>query len=172
VRHFPLVAGAGRTAALVAAGLTLVGCGGSTRAPLSLSRWLQWNAAAKRATLTLIPGYDSAYAGFNFNGYGKGQVLVTAPLGWQLDVRCENTVSDKPHSCAIVHGPGAQAPVAATAQPQSGVPAGRTASFSFRATAPATYRLASLVPNEELAGMWDVLSITRSHRPSVTLLRR
>ena len=165
----------GATAALIAAGLTLAACGGSTRARLPLTRWLRWNAATRAATLILIPGYGSAYHGFNFNGYGKGQVLVTIPQGWRLDVRCENTASTKPHSCAIVGGPGAQLPVtpgAATAEPTSGVVPGRSASFSFRATAPNTYRIASLVPDEERAGMWDVLTVARSGSPSVTLLRR
>jgi hypothetical protein len=127
------------------------------------------------ATLTLIPGYGSAYNGFNFNGYGKGQVLVTIPQRSTLEVRCENTASTKPHSCAIVRGPGARqpaAPGAATTEPTRGVPPGTTARFSFRATAPATYRIASLVPNEERAGMWDVLTVAGSGRPSVTPLRR
>jgi hypothetical protein len=165
---------AGATLALIAAGLTLAGCGGSARARLPLSRWLRWNAGARIATLTLIPGYGGAYNGFNFNGYGKGQVLVTIPQGWKLEVRCQNTASTKPHSCAIVRGPGARRPAirgAATPQPTGGVPPGKSATFSFRATAAATYRIASLVPDEERAGMWDVLTVARSGGPSVTLLR-
>ncbi len=167
--------GARATLALIAAGLTLASCGGSARARVPLSRWLRWNAAAKVATLTLVPGYGGAYNGFNFNGYGKGQVLVTIPQGWKFEVDCENTVSTKPHSCAIVHGPGARKPAgpdAATSQPTRGVPPGKTATFSFRATAAGTYRIASLVPDEERAGMWVVLTVARSGRPSVTLLRR
>jgi hypothetical protein len=61
--------------ALIVAGVALAACGGSARTPLPLSRWLHSNPAARVATLTLVPGYDSAYGGFNFNGYGKGQVL-------------------------------------------------------------------------------------------------
>jgi hypothetical protein len=165
---------AGATLALIAAGLTFASCGGLSRARLPLSRWLRWNAGARVATLTLIPGYGGAYNGFNFNGYGKGQVLVTIPQGWRLEVRCENTVSTKPHSCAIVRGPGAHqpaAPAAATTQPTNGVAPDKSATFFFRATAPATYRIVSLVPDEERAGMWDVLTVARSGRPSVTLLR-
>ena len=101
-------------------------------------------------------------------------MLVTIPQGWKLEVRCQNTVSTRPHSCAIVRGAGAQRPAirgAATSQPTDGVPPGKSATFSFRATAAATYRIASLVPNEERAGMWDVLTVARKERPSVTLLR-
>lgn len=170
-----LVIRAGATPALIAAGLMLASCGRSAPARVPLSRWLTWNASTRVARLTLIPGYGSAYNGFNFNGYGKGQVLVTIPQRSKLEVHCENTASTKPHSCAIVGGPGARqpaAPGAATAEPASGVPPGKSASFSFRANAPATYRIASLVPGEERAGMWDVLTVSSSGGPSVTLLRR
>jgi hypothetical protein len=165
----------GASLALIAAGLTLTSCGGSTRARVPLSLWLRWNAGTRVATLTLIPGYGSAYNGFNFNGFGKGQVLVTIPQRSTLEVHCENTASTKPHSCAIVRGPGARQPVAlgaATTEPASGVPPATSASFSFRATAAGTYRIASLVPDEERAGMWEVLTVSRSGRPSVMLLRR
>jgi len=33
------------------------------------------------------------------------------------------------------------------------------------------YRIASLVPGQQRSGMWDVLEITRSGLPRVTLLR-
>jgi hypothetical protein len=41
-------------------------CGSSPRgtAPLPLAHW---------------PAYNGVYGGFNFNGYGKGQVLVDTP---------------------------------------------------------------------------------------------
>jgi hypothetical protein len=161
---------AGALAAVIAAGLTLTSCGRSGPARLPLSRWLRWTATARMATLILIPGYGSAYNGFNFNGYGKGQVLVTIPRGWTLVVRCQNSASTNAHSCAIVRGPGAQRPVTKSAA-TPGVPPGRSATFTFHATAPATYRIVSLVPDEELAGMWDVLTVVRSGTPLVTLLR-
>lgn len=158
------------TAVVIAAGLTLTSCGSSGPARLPLSRWLRWNSAGRMATLILIPGYGNAYNGFNFNGYGKGQVLVTIPRGWMLVVRCQNSASTNAHSCAIVRGPGAQRPVTKSAT-TPGVPPGKSATFTFHATTPATYRIVSLVPNEELAGMWDVLTVAKSGSPSVTFLR-
>ena len=82
----------------------------------------------------------------------------------------KNSASTNAHSCAIVRGPGAQRPVTKRAATAS-VPPGKSATFTFHATAPATYRIVSLVPNEELAGMWDVLTVARSGSPAVTLLR-
>jgi Sulfocyanin (SoxE) domain len=151
-------------AAVFTAGLTLTTRQFGVRAD-SLSRWLRWNAAARTATLTLIPGYGNAYNGFNFNGYGKGQVLVTIPRGWMLVVGCENSAaSTNAHSCAIVRSPGAQRPVIKSAA-TPGVPPGKSATFTFHVTRPATYRIVSLVPNDELAGMWTSSPSPRSGSP-------
>src|SRR5439155_12716592 len=48
---------------------------------------------------------------------------------------------------------------------------GRSASFSFTAAGPGVYRIASLVPEQERAGMWDVLEIKHARLPTVVLLR-
>jgi hypothetical protein len=50
----------------------------------------------------LIPDYNGVYGGYNFNGYGKGQVLVSVPKDWRITVRCVNTRSEGRHSCAVV----------------------------------------------------------------------
>ena len=124
--------------------------------------------------VTLVPGYNDAHRGFNFNGYGKGEVLVTVPRGWSITVRCENTRSNQRHSCAVVRGAGATAPAflgAATPTPGTGL-AGRTsASFTFTAAVLGTYRFACLVPHHEQAGEWDVLEVAAAGRPAVLLLR-
>ena len=169
-----------RRSIVAAAALTFVpalafGCGASPRASEPLSDWLSFHASAKTVSLRLIAGYNSAYDGFNFNGYGKGQVLVEVPRGWRVKVRCVNNSSSMRHSCAIVRGVGAAAPAfrgAASAAPQVGLPPGQTALFSFRATRAGTYRIACLVPAHEQAGMWDVLDVTRARLPAVVLLRR
>jgi FtsP/CotA-like multicopper oxidase with cupredoxin domain len=122
-----------------------------------------------------VAGYDDAYAGLNFNGYGKGQVLVQVPLGWRVRVRCVNNSSSMSHSCAIVRGVGGRAPVfpgASSPGPQAGVPPGHTATFSFSAAKEGSYRIACLVSSHEQAGMWDAFDVTHGRLPAVVLLRR
>lgn len=107
--------------------------------------------------------------GFNFDGYGRGQLLVRIPLGWEVTVRFRNGGS-RFESCAVVSGPGATAPAfpgATTPDPVTGLAPGGTAAFSFTATRAGSYRLASMVPGHELARMWDVLDVTRGGRPSI-----
>jgi len=58
-------------------------------------------------------------------------------------------------------------PGAASPQPLQGLDPGAKASFSFRLTQTGSFRIASLVPGQEQARMWDVLEVTRSGRPSI-----
>jgi hypothetical protein len=95
------------------------------------------------------------------------------PRGWTVRVVCRNRGALR-HSCAAVQGASSARPAfrgAATPQPRIGLLTGQTASFTFRATKKGVYRLASLVPGDEAARLWDVLKIVRHGRPSVVDLR-
>lgn len=146
------------------------GCGGAARASEPLADWLSVDTRAKTVTLRLHAEYNGAYSGFNFNGYGKGQVLVDVPQRWRVNVSCVNDSSSRNHSCAIVTGPsGTIAFPGAATRP---LPPHGSTSFSVHPSRPGSYRIACVVPGHEDAGMWDVLDVTGSGRPSVVLLRR
>jgi hypothetical protein len=150
------------------------GCGASPQRSEPLSAWLSFRASAKTVSLRLIAAYNDAYDGFNFNGYGKGQVLVEIPRGWRVNARCVNNSSSMRHSCAIVRGVGGRIPAfpgAASPGLQYGLPPRHTAAFSFLATRVGTYRIVCLVPDHEQEGMWDVLDVTHDRLPAVVLLR-
>jgi hypothetical protein len=151
-------------------------CGsGHAPAPLPLQRVISADATTKTATLRLIAAYDDTYAGFNFDGYGKGQLLVDIPKGWRVEVSCKNDAGDVRHSCAVVRGVSALAPAFrgwASRHPRVGLAPHSSTSFSFVATRRGSFRIACLVPNHETAGMWDVLDITQAQLPRAVLLRR
>lgn len=159
------------------------GCGGSTQvsrprlapSPVLTRQWLSYNATIKSVTLTLVPGATNEFNGYNFNGYGRGAVLVDVPRGWRVTVRCRNTASSLRHSCAIVRDGGdATAPVfpgASTPDPQTGLPPGHSAQFAFEATRIGAYRISCLVPEHETMGMWDGFEISSSRLPSVRQVR-
>lgn len=143
----------------------------STAAAATHGKWLTWNVGAKTASLLLIAGYDRANNGFNFDGSGRGKLLVRIPLGWSLRVTCRNASSTR-HSCAIVHGPQTVTPAfrgAASPAPRIGLRKGETARFVFRASRAGTYRIACLVPGHEEARMWDVLDIGGARLPSLSI---
>jgi Sulfocyanin (SoxE) domain len=160
-------------AALLTMGV-LGGCGGASRPSEPLRRWLEYDVSQRAVTVTLIPDYNGVYSGFNFNGYGKGQVLVDVPRGWRVTVHCANTRSAGRHSCAVVKGPGNRRPAfrgAASSDPFVGLHPGESDTFSFTADSLGVFRLACLVPQHERAGQWNVLAVTRDRLPSVRLLR-
>lgn len=108
--------------------------------------------------------------GFNFDGYGRGEMLVSVPQGWRVTVRFRNAGSLF-NSCAVVTGLAATTLAfagASTPNPVRGLASGASDTFSFSATRTGSYRLASLVPGHEQARMWDVLEVTRGGRPAIS----
>ena len=127
------------------------------------------HAASRTVELTLIAAYGRSNNGFNFDGYGRGELVVRVPLGWRLTVHCENKGPLR-NSCAVVAGPEATAPAfpgASTPSPVIGLGSGQSATFSFTASRVGVYRLASIVPGHEQARMFAVLEVTRHGRPSI-----
>ena len=138
----------------------------------SPARFLRVDAPARTADVTLIAAYDGTNNGFNFDGYARGQLLWTVPLGWRVRVTCTNRGA-LPHSCAVVRGPRSATLAfrgAASPQPSTGLLEGRTATFAFRATRVGVFRFACLVPGHEEARMYDVLKVVRRGNPSVESL--
>ena len=134
-----------------------------------VGHWLTWNATSRTASVTLVAGYDGSNNGFNFDGYGRGRLLVSVPLGWRVTVTCRNAGPMR-HSCAIVRGPMTAIPAfpgATTPDPVLGLEKGKTARFTFTASRAGTYRIACLVPGHEEARMWDVLVVGGVKRPSI-----
>jgi hypothetical protein len=135
-----------------------------------VGQWLSWNDGRRTASLELVAGYDDMNNGFNFDGYGRGKLLVRVPLGWHVVITCKNSASTR-HSCAVVRGPQTIEPAfpgATTAGPVVGLLGGETARFVFTATRAGAYRLTSLVPGDEQARLWDVLEVGGVARPSIS----
>jgi hypothetical protein len=153
-------------------GAAVVALSFAVKAPPSPSRFLAVDAHRHRVTITLIASYDGSNGGFNFDGYSR-QLMWTVPRGWKVRVVCKNRGPLR-HSCAVVRGAGSTKPAfrgATTPRPASGLDAGQTARFTFRASRTGSYRFVCLVPGHEVARMWDVLKVVRHGKPSVTDLR-
>jgi hypothetical protein len=138
------------------------------KSPPPPHRFLSVDAQRHRVTITLIASYDGENNGFNFDGYSQ-YLMWTVPKGWTVHVVCKNRGPLR-HSCAVVKGANSATPAfrgAEIPEPQLGLLAGHTASFTFPAGRTGVYRFACLVPGHETARMWDVLKIVRHGRPSV-----
>lgn len=169
-------------ATLALAALIMAGCGGTTTANRTTSpplhrppkpdpqQFLQVDAARHSVRLTMIAGDGASNNGFNFDDYGRGELLATVPRGWRVSVLCKNAASG-PNSCAVVSGALASAPAfkgATTPHPASGLPSGQSASFTFTASRVGAYRIASVVPGHQQARMYVVLEVTGGGKPSIS----
>ena len=133
-------------------------------------RYLTSIAAHRVVHLTLLAGLGGGNNGFNFDGYGRGEMLVRIPVGWRVVVDCDNRGAER-HSCAVVRGSLAITPAfagAASPHPVTGLSPGSRVSFSFVASRVGTFRIASLVAGQEQARMYDVLDVTRGGRPTIS----
>jgi hypothetical protein len=134
-------------------------------APPSPSQFLHVEAKQRTALVTLVAGYDGENNGFNFDGYGRGELILSIPRGWRVRVTCTNRGA-LDHSCAVVPGPmtvtpsfrGAATPI---------LPPGSSTKFSFVASRVGTFRIACLVAGHEEARMYDVLEVTRGGKPTI-----
>lgn len=132
-------------------------------------RFLRVDAASHLVSVALVAGYDSSNGGFNFDGYGRGELMVTVPVGWRVRVTCTNGSAVR-HSCAVVKGAMTVRPAfpgAAVRHPLQGLRRGQTASFTFVVTKLGPFRFACLVPGHEEARMWDVLEVVRGGAASI-----
>jgi Sulfocyanin (SoxE) domain len=133
-------------------------------------QFIKVDARQQVVTLALVAGYDAENNGFNFDGYGRGELLVDVPLGWRVQVACSNRGGMR-HSCAVVADSMTVQPAfngASSPHPTYGLEPGKSATFAFVASRVGSFRLACLVPGHEEARMWDVLEITRGGKPSIS----
>jgi hypothetical protein len=155
------------SAAALASTILLAVTPAATAARPNPAQFLSWNKARRLVHLTLLAGLGSSNNGFNFDGYGRGELLVRVPVGWRVVVDCENRGGMR-HSCAIVKGALTAAPAFTGAATQELSP-GSKATFSFVASRAGSFRIACLVPGHEQARMWDVLEVSRGGKPSISV---
>ena len=133
-------------------------------------RFLGVDTRHRTVSVTLIAGYDSSNNGFNFDGYGRGELTVTVPAHWRIRVTCTNKSAQR-NSCAVVQGPMTIKPAfpgASVPNPLQGLEQGQTATFSFVPARTGVFRLVSLVAGHEEARQWDVLEVVARGRPAIS----
>jgi len=137
---------------------------------VTLDQWVSYDSAAKTVTWKLVAGAPAVNLGLNFDGYDKGAMVVTVPVGWSVTVNFSNQGSIN-HSAAVVTASGTT-PLFAGAEtpiPIAGTAPGQTASFTFSAGQVGSYRMSCLIPGHEAAGMWATFTVASGGVPSVHL---
>jgi sulfocyanin len=137
-------------------------------------RWLVYNAKARTATLTLIAVYGG---GFDFNGYGNGDMIVSVPAGTKVTVKFINKDTADIHSAFFTpyanrYGPFLEddAPAfkgASSPDPIDGSLDGKTYTFTFTATPAGNYTIVCAVPGHAPSGMWDTFTVTKGGKATI-----
>ena len=130
--------------------------------------WLRTDAASKTVDFKLVAGLTNDNGGMNFNGFGRGGLVLTVPQGWTVALHFKNEDPNLPHSVEVI-GDAAAIPVGpvppafehgTTGRLEQGFPAGQGADVRFVAGKAGAFLIFCAVPGHGAAGMWIRLTVS------------
>ncbi|MDQ6766618.1 MAG: hypothetical protein M3Z41_02285 [Candidatus Eremiobacteraeota bacterium] len=139
---------------------------------------MHFDAAKKTVSFDIGMASNGNNGTFNFNGYGRGEMTITVPLGWKVHMHVTNKgYGAIPHSLEVVT-PSETVPQQAVdpAFPQAetinlvpGMSVNQSDNVDFVANKEGKYWIMCGVPNHAIGGMWDWFIVAKSAQvPSVT----
>ena len=132
--------------------------------------WLRADAASKAVDFKLVAGLTDANGGMNFNGFGRGGLVLTVPQGWNVVLHFKNEDPNLPHSVEVI-GDAAAIPVgpvppafelATTGRLEQGFPAGQGTDIRFAPAKAGSFLIFCAVPGHGAAGMWVRLAVSEA----------
>lgn len=149
---------------------------GSSSDGSSASQLYTLDKATKTVNLNITAGDQSVSSGMNFNGYANGQLVITVPQNWSVDIAFKNVDSAMPHSVGVVNWSDRlqfQAKPAFPGAEEANFNSGITSSsgtihVKFKASKAGRYGMICGIPGHAAAGMWDELDVSGSSK-SITV---
>ncbi|GMA52273.1 hypothetical protein GCM10025857_36300 [Alicyclobacillus contaminans] len=148
----------------------------SSTAPQTAA-WYALDKAPK--TLDLSITSNNGDNPMNFNGYSKGALKITVPVGWTLKVTYTNQQTTA-HSVGFVpfserespngsFTPAFRGSTGPADKFQAGVPENQPYSFSFVADKAGQYAMVCGIPGHAAGGMWDEFDVdAKASAPTIT----
>jgi sulfocyanin len=181
--HVPARAGSVRIPARAAGSRTVfsrllllaAGVAGSMVLAVACAPTRGQTALPKTVEFTLVAGKTTVNGSFNFNGYAKGALTITVPVGWKVVIQYANA-SVLRHSLDVIPYTGTQPdsapppsfPGASTKDLVDGIGVGKQETVTFVADRAGTYEFLCGVLGHAQAGMWDYLVVSPTAKaPSV-----
>ena len=132
--------------------------------------WLRTDAASKTVDFKLVAGLTNNNGGMNFNGFGRGGLVLTVPQGWTVALHFKNEDPNLPHSVEVIPEAAAipTGPVppafehATTGRLEQGFSTGQGAEIRFAATKAGSFLIFCAVPGHGAAGMWIRLAVSEA----------
>jgi len=132
--------------------------------------WLRTDAAGKTVDFKLVTGLTNNNGGMNFNGFGRGGLVLTVPQGWTVALHFKNEDPNLPHSVEVIPEAAAipTGPVppafehATTGRLEQGFSTGQGAEIRFAAAKAGSFLIFCAVPGHGAAGMWIRLAVSEA----------
>src|SRR5437762_4771425 len=132
--------------------------------------WLRADAASKTVEFKLVAGLTGANGGMNFNGFGRGGLVLTVPQGWTVVLHYKNEDPNLPHSVEVIPEAAAipTGPVppafehATTGRLEQGFSTGQGAEIRFVTGKAGSFLIFCAVPGHGAAGMWIRLAVSET----------
>jgi len=130
---------------------------------------------SRTVEFALVAGKTQANGSFNFNGYAKGALTVTVPIGWKVSIRYGNASALR-HSLDVIPYTGTQPdsapppafPGGSTKDLVDGIGVGKQEAVTFVASKAGKYEFLCGVLGHAQAGMWNLLVVSPTAKaPSV-----
>jgi sulfocyanin len=132
--------------------------------------WMHVDTAKKLVYFDVLMAPNGNNGGLNFNGYHHGELTITVPTGWNVDMSVTNKgFGAIPHSLEIIKvaegipQQGMNPPAfdgAETVELVNGMGVGQNDHATFTADTPGKYWIFCGVPNHGVGGMWDYLVVS------------
>ena len=150
-------------------------------ATASVPSWMHIDADNKSVAMDIGMAQNGNNGTLNFNGYAHGQMTITVPTGWHVDMTVTNAGEGTlPHSLEVIKtaetipNQGIDPPAFAGAETinlATGLAMGQSDHATFLADTPGKYWIFCGVPNHGIGGMWDYFVVSSSATtPSVTIV--
>lgn len=143
--------------------------------------WMVVDSENKFVSFIIIGGYDGSNGTYNFNGFSEGELTITVPLDWKVEMRYTTRSAYKPHSAGITlptdpmpqEGGTLAFAGAATNQFIRGIHANNSSTFTFVAKKTGRYWLFCGVSGHGKGGMWDYFVVSDSiDQPSIHIEKK
>lgn len=140
--------------------------------PMTVPSWYVVDNAAQTVNITLVAGETPDNNYWNFNGAIRGQLAITVPQGYTVNIELVNRDPNMAHSVGVspelsnFAAPPAPNPVfpgAISQNPQSMIDAtmpGESETISFVAATAGNYSLVCYIAGHSAVGMWLFFNVS------------
>lgn len=161
-------------ATMGALAMALAGCGTQS---VDASQWMVNHPGTHTVDLKVEGTYSSAQQVNTFDGYTHGQLVITIPVGYHVNMDFINN-GPIPESVGIYKNDHLAFPGAGESYrqvmtfPSAGLVPGQSQSYTFTASQVGTYSLADVLngdpDNTPTSGVWDTVKVVPSGNPSMS----